>query len=103
MQEPAARRDCENGFCDVEDTFAAADKTGPEPDAISDAGNPLIETPAAYDAIRQQMAADDVLIVRYGAPWCRSCRTIGPTLQAYAAERWPNASFDLHSKALLKY
>mmetsp|Transcript_15619 Transcript_15619/g.31554 ORF Transcript_15619/g.31554 Transcript_15619/m.31554 type:complete len:88 (+) Transcript_15619:446-709(+) len=31
--------------------------------------------------------------MRYGAPWCHSCRRIGPQLQALAAERWPAAEF----------
>ena len=32
---------------------------------------------------------DAVTIVRWGAPWCRSCRTIGPDLQEFVASRWP--------------
>ena len=31
-------------------------------------------------------------MVRYGAPWCHSCRRIGPELQELAVERWPGAA-----------
>jgi hypothetical protein len=55
-------------------------------------GNRLLATPAAYDQLLQVAAPDKVNVIRYGAPWCRSCRTIGPSLQEFIIDRWPSAS-----------
>ena len=61
--------------------------------SLSESGNVLLPTPAAYEELLRKASPEEVIIVRYGAPWCRSCRTIGPPLQELAAERWPQANF----------
>jgi len=60
---------------------------------MAPSGNTLLPTPNAYQQLLQRAYPEDVTIVRYGAPWCRSCRTIGPSLQEYAAERYPTGRF----------
>ena len=83
----------EDGFCKLPDR-PFDDDASQLVFASSESGNPLLPTPAAYEELLSSQAGlDSVTIVRYGAPWCRSCRTIGPRLQALAAERWPSASF----------
>ena len=60
----------------------------------ADSGNLLLPTPAAYEELLASRAeAGVVTVLRYGAPWCHSCRRIGPQLQELAAERWPAAGF----------
>lgn len=60
---------------------------------VEETGNLLLPTPAVYEELLREAAPTDVTVVRYGAPWCRSCRTIGPELQALAAARWPTVTF----------
>ena len=60
---------------------------------VEETGNLLLPTPAVYEELLREAAPSDVTVVRYGAPWCRSCRTIGPELQALAAARWAAATF----------
>ena len=44
-----------------------------------DSGNLLLPTPAAYEELLASRAEPGLItIVRYGAPWCHSCRRIGP-------------------------
>ena len=52
-------------------------------------GNRLIPTPGAYQQLLERALPEEVTIVRYGAPWCRSCRTIGPSLQEFVGARYP--------------
>jgi thiol-disulfide isomerase/thioredoxin len=59
----------------------------------ADTGNILLTTPKVYEELLSTAPDNAVSIVRYGAPWCRSCRTIGPDLQEFAATRWPAATF----------
>ena len=60
----------------------------------TESGNPLLPTPAAYEELLASRAEPGVVtVVRYGAPWCHSCRRIGPALQELAAERYPGADF----------
>ena len=61
--------------------------------AAPDSGNTLLPTPSAYELVLAEAGADTVSAVRYGAPWCSSCRTMGPDLQALVAAVWPNATF----------
>ena len=44
-----------------------------------DSGNLLLPTPAAYEELLATRAEPGLItIVRYGAPWCHSCRRIAP-------------------------
>ena len=50
--------------------------------AAADSGNLLLPTPAAYEELLASRAEEGVVtILRYGAPWCHSCRRIGQQLQ----------------------
>ena len=43
----------------------------------ADSGNLLLPTPAAYEELLASRAEPGLItIVRYGAPWCHSCRRI---------------------------
>ena len=45
----------------------------------ADSGNLLLPTPAAYEELLASRAEPGVItIVRYGAPWCHSCRRSTP-------------------------
>jgi len=47
----------------------------------ADSGNLLLPTPAAYDELLASRSEDGIVtILRYGAPWCHSCRRIGRQL-----------------------
>ena len=47
----------------------------------ADSGNLLLPTPAAYEELLASRAEPGVItILRYGAPWCHSCRRIGRQL-----------------------
>eukprot|EP00964_Phaeocystis_antarctica_P066522 scaffold40219_cov69-Phaeocystis_antarctica.AAC.2 len=47
----------------------------------ADSGNLLLPTPAAYEELLASRAEDGVVtILRYGAPWCHSCRRSGQQL-----------------------
>ena len=61
-----------------------------EPPPRLPSGNPCLPTPAAYEELLTSRASSEAItIVRYGAPWCRSCRTFGSDLQALALDRHP--------------
>ena len=90
--------ECEGDFCWLPDGRSVPRNCKSEaspPLQLLPSGNVQLQTPAAYEELRAQMSAQgaEVTIVRYGAPWCRSCSTIGPQLQALAVERWPEATF----------
>ena len=51
-----------------------------------------LESPAAYEALISEAGNDSISVIKYVAPWCRTCRAAGPKLDA-AARRWPGARF----------
>ena len=64
-------------------------------------GNPCLPTPAAYETLLTSRASSEAItIVRYGAPWCRSCRTFGSELQALALDRHPTGF--VHEMSLVR-
>ena len=64
-----------------------------------------LPTPAAYVAMlgKAQQSESTISIIKYGAPWCRSCRALnvpGSRLDMLVAERWPTAR--LYSMELVR-
>ena len=54
-----------------------------------------LDSPANITALLTSAGEDTVSVVKYQAPWCRTCRALAPRLDKAldrVARRWPNSS-----------
>ena len=52
----------------------------------------VLATPAEYEELLAGAAAEEVSVIKFQAPWCRTCRATAPLLDR-KARKYPNASF----------
>ena len=52
----------------------------------------VLASPAEYEELLAGAAAEEVSVIKFQAPWCRTCRATAPLLDR-KARKYPNASF----------